>query len=60
MFAGLVGTVIGGVALYYLPGVISKVARSISDAAKNVADHLDKDFPDGKATFGNKESKKDV
>lgn len=60
MFTGLVGTVIGGVALYYLPGIVSKVARTVSTIAGGIAEHLEKDFPDGTAKFGHKEDKKDV
>jgi len=56
VFAGLIGTVIGGVILYYLPGIVSKIARGAGKYGNNLADHLDRDFPDGKVNFGNKEN----
>ena len=57
MFSALVGTVLGGVVLYYLPGVASKIARTLGDLGGKAADHLDKEFPDGKVHFGNKPNK---
>lgn len=57
MFSALVGTVLGGVVLYYLPGVASKIARTLGEFGGKAADHLDKEFPDGKVHFGNKSSK---
>lgn len=57
MFTALIGTVLGGVALYYLPGIASKVARTLGEFGNKAADHLDEEFPDGKAHFGQKNSK---
>ena len=55
VIAGLVGTVLGGIVLYYLPGIVSKIARGAGKYGNDLADHLDRDFPDGKVHFGNKE-----
>jgi hypothetical protein len=57
MFAGLVGTVIGGITLYYLPGLISKVARLLGKTATDIAEHLDKEFPEGTANFNKTKDK---
>lgn len=54
MFSALVGTVLGGVILYYLPGIVSKVARMMGTVGNKFADSVDKDFPDGKVNFGSK------
>jgi hypothetical protein len=57
MFSALVGTVLGGVVLYYLPGVASKIARALGEFGGKAADHLDKEFPEGTVKFGNKPNK---
>jgi hypothetical protein len=57
MFAGLVGTVIGGITLYYLPGLISKIARLLGKTATDIAEHLDKEFPEGTANFNKTKDK---
>jgi len=57
MFSALIGTVLGGVVLYYLPGVASKIARTLGDLGGKAADHLDKEFPEGTVKFGEKSTK---
>ena len=57
MFSALIGTVIGGVVLYYLPGIASKIARILGNFGSKAADHLDKEFPEGTVKFGEKSAK---
>lgn len=57
MFLALIGTVLGGVVLYYLPGVASKIARTLGDLGGKAADHLDKEFPEGTVKFSEKSTK---
>jgi len=57
MFSALIGTVLGGVVLYYLPGIASKVSRTLGDLGGKAADHLDKEFPEGTVKFGEKSTK---
>jgi len=33
---------------------VSKIARGAGQYGTKLADHLDRDFPDGKVNFGNK------